>query len=407
MRQRKRLNGGVLSRDKMDVDSSMDEKCKQSQREPERRVIPWECERNTPEPTGGLARVLMRIQTALLAPLCPRFCSQYCGSSTMGRAPILYVKEMFYPIMAAVGIPANVVTAAILYRENCGLSRGITRYMMAMAISDLFVLIFHVLLGGIYIYYSPISFLTLSTVCPTFVYLRIVALDYSVWLTVSFTFDRFVSICCPKLRLTYCTERTAAVVIVSLCALSCLKFIPFYFMYQPRYVMNKVNWGCRQKDAYFTSIWWLAFSWMSNISLSLLPFALILLLNGLTVKNIIASSRIRRRLKGQDGKDCETENRRKSIVLLFTVSGTSILLGTTGAVTFICTRITINFVGKDLTSPSNIANEVGVLLIRVSCCVNTSIYAMTQGKFRQELTNGIKSLARFIIKPMKLAMQAA
>ncbi|XP_051899687.1 probable G-protein coupled receptor 139 [Pristis pectinata] len=302
---------------------------------------------------------------------------------------------------------ANLVTAAILHRGKCGLSRGITRYMVAMAISDLVVIIFQVLLRGIYIYYFPNSILTLSAVCPSYIYLRIVVLDYSVWLTVSFTFDRFVSICCPKLRLRYCTDRTSAVVTVSLCAVSFFKYIPFYFMYEPRFNMDNVNWGCRPKAAYFTSIWWVAFTWMCSISLSLLPFGIILFLNGLTVRNILVASRVRRRLKGQNGKDSETENRRKSIVLLFTVSGTSILLWTTGTVSFICTRVTINFGGGDLTSPIAIANEVGNMLIRTSSCANTWIYAMTQSKFRQELKIGIKSLFRFIIKPMKHAGQSA
>ncbi|XP_059827182.1 probable G-protein coupled receptor 139 [Hypanus sabinus] len=273
---------------------------------------------------------------------------------------------------------------------------------MAMAISDLFVLIFHVVLREIYIYYTPNSFLSLSAVCPSYVHLRALTLDYSVWLTVSFTFDRFVSICCPQLRLRYCTERTATVVIVTLCALSCLKYIPFQFMYEPRYVMDYVYWGCRPRSAYFTSNWWVAFTWMTSISLSLLPFAVILLLNGLTVRNIVAASRARRRLKGQDGKDSEAESRRKSIVLLFTVSGTSILLWTTATVTFICTRVTVNFVSNDLTNPSAVANEVGILLIRVSAGANTCIYAMTQRKFRQELKTVIKNLTRCISRPMKL-----
>ncbi|XP_051899682.1 probable G-protein coupled receptor 139 [Pristis pectinata] len=348
----------------------------------------------------------MMIRAALFAPLYLRVCSRHCDSSRMGRAPILYMKEISYPILAVFGMPTNVVTAAILYRGKCGLSRGITRYMVAMAISDLQVLIFHVLLREIYLYYHPNSFLSHSTVCPSYIHLRALTLDYSVWLTVSFTFDRFVSICCPKLRLRYCTDRTAAVVIVSLCALSCLKYIPFQFMYEPRYIMDNVKWGCRPKAAYFTSTWWKAFTWMCSISLSLLPFGVILLLNGLTVSNILAASRVRRRLKGQDGKDSETESRRKSIVLLFTVSAISILLWTTATVTFICTRVTVNFVGKDLTNPSAVANEVGILLIRVSAGANTCIYAMTQSKFRQEFKNGIKSLARFIIRPIKLARQS-
>ncbi|XP_062905770.1 probable G-protein coupled receptor 139 [Mobula hypostoma] len=325
----------------------------------------------------------------------------------MTRSAILYVNEVAYPIMAAFGIPANILTAVILYQEKFGLSRGITRYMMAMVISALLVITWHVLLREIFIYYHPNSFLSLRTVCPFNIYLRIVTLDYSVWLTVSFTFDRFVSICCPKLRLRYCTDRTAVVVIVSLCALSLLKYVPFHFMYEPRYIMDNVNWGCQPKAAYFTSNLWAVFSWMCSISFSFLPFVLILLLNGLTVKNIVAANRVRRHLKGLKVKDIEGGNRRKSVVLLFTVSGTYILLWTTETVTFICTRITVNFLGGDLTSPSYIANEVGVLLMLLNSCVNTCIYALTQRKFRQEVKNTLKHLAQFIYKCKKLAPQWA
>ncbi|XP_059827177.1 probable G-protein coupled receptor 139 [Hypanus sabinus] len=364
----------------------------------------------------------------------------------MTRPPILYVNEVTYPIMAAFGISgshpckrpkgytclfssltfilvpkeffqvmqhsileccANILTAAILYQEKCGLSRGITRYMMAMAISALLVIFWHVLLREIYIYYHPNSLLSLSTVCPFNIYLRIVTLDYSVWLTVSFTFDRFVSICYPRLSLRCCTHRTAIVVIVSLCALSCLKYLPFYFMYEPRYILYSVNWGCQPKAAYFTSDWWVIFSWMCTISVSFLPFVLILVLNGLTVKNIVAANRVRRHLKGLEVKDIEGENRRKSIVLLFTVSGTYILLWTTETAAFICTRITVNFVGGDLTSPSYIANEVGVLLMLLNSCVNTCIYALTQRKFREEVKITLKHVAQFICKCQKISSQWA
>ncbi|XP_069768812.1 probable G-protein coupled receptor 139 [Narcine bancroftii] len=292
----------------------------------------------------------------------------------------------------------NILTVVILYRGRCGLSRGITRYMVAMAISDLLVLIAHVLLREIYVYYSTNSILSRSSVCPSYIYLRIITLDYSVWLTVSFTFDRFVSICCPKIRHWYCTDRVAAVVVVSLCAQIGLKYIPFHFMYEPRFTKGDVKWGCRPRTAYFTSIGWLIFQWMTVASLSLLPFALMLILNGLTVRYIVAASRVRRHLKRGEGKDSETENRRKSIVLLFTVSGTSIVLWMTGTVTYICTRVTVNFVGVDLRSPSAVANEVGMLLIRVSSGANTTIYAMTQRKFRQEVAKVFKGLTR-IIKP--------
>ncbi|GCB73050.1 hypothetical protein scyTo_0002319 [Scyliorhinus torazame] len=55
----------------------------------------------------------------------------------MGRPVIAQIEEVYYPILALVGIPANILTILILTREKCGLSRCITRYFMGMAAADL------------------------------------------------------------------------------------------------------------------------------------------------------------------------------------------------------------------------------------------------------------------------------
>ncbi|XP_067865073.1 probable G-protein coupled receptor 139 [Heterodontus francisci] len=305
---------------------------------------------------------------------------------------------------------ANLMTAVILSRGKCGLSRGITRYMVAMAISDLLVMIFLVLLYQIFSYHFPSSFLSLTAICPSYAYLRIVTLDYSVWLTVSFTFDRFISICCQKLRLRYCTERTAAVVIVSMFVLSCLKFIPYLFMYESKFMMDNLWWGCKIKTVFFTSAGWVTFAWICSLSVSFLPFILILLLNGLTVKHILAASRVRRVLKGlgsgQNQSDSEMENRQKSIILLFAVSGSYILLWMTGTVTFICTRITFDALEQNLTSPGYIASDVGRLLILMNSCANTCIYGLTQSKFREEVKKAVKYLLTRVTKLMNLKLQS-
>ncbi|XP_067830225.1 probable G-protein coupled receptor 139 [Heptranchias perlo] len=328
----------------------------------------------------------------------------------MGRAPILYLKEISYPILAVFGVPANLMTAVILSRGKCGLSRGITRYMVAMAISDLLVLTFHVLLQHIFTYHFPKSFLFHTAVCPSYTYMKIIILDCSVWLTVSFTFDRFVSICCQKLKLRYCTERTAAVVILTMWVLSCLKYVPFHFMYEPRFVIDNVPWGCRPKAVFFTYPAWVAFSWICSLSTSLLPFFLILLFNGLTIRHILAASKVRRALKGLSGGqnhgDSETENRHKSIVLLFSVTGSYILLWMTATVTYMFTKITTNVLDQNHTSPAYIANHVGVVLMLTSSCANTCIYGMTQCKFREEVKNAVTYLPVRVIKLIKLKLQS-
>ncbi|XP_078422524.1 putative G-protein coupled receptor 139 [Cetorhinus maximus] len=297
------------------------------------------------------------------------------------------------------------MTAVILSQGKCGLSRGITHYMVAMAISDILVLIFHVLLSEIVTYYFPSSFLSQTEICPSYAYLRIVSLDCSVWLTVTFTFERFINICCQKLRLRFCTEKTAAVVIMSMCVLSCLKYIPFHFMYEPSLIIDNIEWGCQVKTILFISAGWVAFSWICTISVSLLPFFLILLLNSLTVRHVLAASRVRKTLKrrgsGQNRSDSEMENRQKSIVLLFAVSITYILLWMTETVTFMYTWITISALDQNPTSPVYIANEVGLFLMHLSSCMNTCIYGLTQSKFRNEVKNAINFLITRVTKLIK------
>ncbi|XP_041068295.1 probable G-protein coupled receptor 139 [Carcharodon carcharias] len=327
----------------------------------------------------------------------------------MGRAPILYLKEIGYPIVAVFGIPATLMTAVILSQGKCGLSKGITRYMVAMAISNLLVIIFHVVVQEILAYYFPYSFVTQSSICPSHAYLKMVTMDYSVWLTISFTFDRFISICCQKLRHRYCTERNAVVVIVSICVLSIIKFIPCHFMYEPRFMIDNTWWGCKAKSAYFTSVGWMAFSWVISLSIALLPFFLILLLNGLTARHILVTSRVRRALKGlgsgQNQSDDEIDNRQKSIILLFAVSGSYILFWMTISVTFLSTRIAANGFVQSYSNPSYIANEVGMFLMHIATSVNTCVYGMTQRKFREEVKKVVKYSLTPFSKLIKLKLQ--
>ncbi|XP_078090936.1 zona pellucida sperm-binding protein 3-like [Mustelus asterias] len=75
---------------------------------------------------------------------------------------------------------------------------------------------------------------------------------------------------------------------------------------------------------------WGAVETVHYILTPFVPFLLILLLNALTVRHILVSSGARRRLRlhssGKNPSDPEIEKRRKSIILLFVISGNFILL---------------------------------------------------------------------------------
>ncbi|XP_072094322.1 probable G-protein coupled receptor 139 [Mobula birostris] len=286
----------------------------------------------------------------------------------------------------------NLVAIVILSRGKCGLSTCTTRYLVAMAATDLLTIVTQVILYRINVYYFPWSFLSITPVCSVIEVLTFTATDCSVWFTVTFTFDRFVAICCQKLKTKYCTGKTAAVVLTTTGAMCFLKHVPRYFTLEPRVIIGDVLWFCVMKDNYFTDPGWVGYDWFDTVLTPFLPFAGILLLNALTVRHILVASRVRKGLKGQskgeNRSDPEMESRRRSVVLLFTLSGSFILLWMTYVVNFIYYQDSGK--GFDFNDSERIFQLVGFLLRDFSCCINTFIYAVTQSKFREQVISAVK-----------------
>ncbi|XP_067827995.1 probable G-protein coupled receptor 139 [Heptranchias perlo] len=304
------------------------------------------------------------------------------------------IEFIYYPVLAAIGVPVNLLAIVILSRGKCGLSKCITRYLVAMATADLLVIVCNVILYRIAHLYWRDTFLLYTPVCRFILFLAPTATDSSVWLTVAFTFDRFVAISCQKLKTKYCTEKTSLVIIVTLSALFGLKNIPRPFVYIHYPTVNNIPRGCLVSSQFYILPTWIAFSWIEQLLTPLLPFCLILLFNALTVRRILVASRARRSLRdlsnGENDKDPEMKNRRRSIVLLFAISGSFILLWMTTVVYFLYYRISGVFNRRSLFNPFATFEQAGILLQLLSSCTNTAIYTVTQSKFREELLNVIK-----------------
>uniref|UniRef100_UPI00398F03BC probable G-protein coupled receptor 139 n=1 Tax=Pristiophorus japonicus TaxID=55135 RepID=UPI00398F03BC len=276
--------------------------------------------------------------------------------------------------------------------------------MVTMAIADLMVCVFNVTLSSILSYHFLDSFLKYTNVCRLSAFIQVSSVQLSVWSTVSFTFDRFVTICCQKLKLKYCTDRTATVVRMTVGVLSFLINIPVYFRYEPSYIVGDIEWGCRTLTEYGSSPAWTAYKWILNLTVILVPFAILFLLNSLTARYILEASRDRRALKnrsnGDSSSDPEMKNRRTSIILLFVVSGSFIVLWTPVVIIDICFKLT-EIIAWEGSNSLYLAIRIMVFLMYASTCTNTCVYALTQRKFREEIKNIVKYAFSFIIKLRK------
>ncbi|XP_059816209.1 uncharacterized protein LOC132387905 [Hypanus sabinus] len=170
------------------------------------------------------------------------------------------VRKIYYMIIFIIGVHVNLMAIVILSRGKCGLSTCTTRYLVAMATADLLTIIFDVLLWRVSYYYFPGTFLDITPVCSAVGALGVAATDCSVWFTVMFTFDRFVVICCHKLKTKYCIGKTAAVVLTTTAVLMCIKNVPYCFRFRPAKVVDNIPWDCISKADHYTDPGWVGIS---------------------------------------------------------------------------------------------------------------------------------------------------
>lgn len=192
------------------------------------------------------------------------------------------------------------------------------------------------------------------------------------------------------------------------CAVSCVTHIPYYFIYEPISIIDGVPWICSIKPIFYTSSAWVAFASFHRSFTPYLAFILILLFNALTVRDILVTIRVRKRLlekkSAEKQVDAETESRKKSIVLLFCVSGGFILLWFLFLVRFLYTRIAkLSYLsGSSLNNSKFLMEETAFMLQLLSFCINPFIYVGTQKQFRTELMNLVKYPANLIVRSLKL-----
>ncbi|XP_069755522.1 probable G-protein coupled receptor 139 [Narcine bancroftii] len=309
---------------------------------------------------------------------------------------VFQIRFVSVTVLSKWGAHLNLVAIIILSRGKCGLTKCITRYLVVMAGADLMVVVVCVVMEQINNIYNFLKLLLITPVCSVVLVLKIATMDFSVWLTVAFTFDRHVAICYQNLRKRYCTQETANVVIVTVGAVGGLRSIPAYFVVEPYAIIDGVPWRCVQKPEFFTSPLWKAYELFDSIMTPLLPICFILLFNALTARHIIAANRVRRGLRNnsEHQKDPEVEIRRKSIILLFALSANFVLLWMLYVIHSMNWQVENYFyTDKYFNTPKYIAQQFGFMLQVLSTCTNTCIYGLTQRKFREQLKNGVRYMA--------------
>ncbi|XP_043533772.1 probable G-protein coupled receptor 139 [Chiloscyllium plagiosum] len=271
-------------------------------------------------------------------------------------------------------------------------------YLKSMSTADLLVLIFYVLLYRILLPRFHHVFYLYTFGCRLISILIAAVIDCSVWLTVSFTFDRFVIICFQRFRRTYCSMKCATLIITVIYLLTYSRNLPYYFAILPIHVHNNIQFGCKTNPNIDTSPAWRAFYWLHTILTPLVPYVCVVLLNLLTIRHVLVASQIRRGFRGSGGEagDPEMQSRRRALMLLFAASASFIILWMATVGLFLFSRITNTYFYRDFNDPFAIVNETSRMLRVLNCSTSTCMYALTQARFREELRKAMKYCANRI-----------
>uniref|UniRef100_A0A8C0HF85 G-protein coupled receptors family 1 profile domain-containing protein n=1 Tax=Chelonoidis abingdonii TaxID=106734 RepID=A0A8C0HF85_CHEAB len=258
---------------------------------------------------------------------------------------------------AGMSLSANIMTFVIFWRRDCLISASSRYHLMAMSLADTVVLILIVLIEMILKCYSTELFWYRDPWCTLRDVFNYGAVNASVWLVVSFTVERFVTINTFKLKAKLCSPRRTlyTIALVNIC--SYLVAIPYY-------------WSNRSERVNGT---------------------------GLTLRQIIL--RLHRVNSGAQFR----YQKKKSICLLVTVSMMFAYLGATRFVTQIILRTChYDIERQDYSKAINIAVDLGTMLELINSAVNMYLYACTQTAFRRELVHCLKALL-FPYKAQRMA----
>lgn len=283
------------------------------------------------------------------------------------------------------------------------LSPSSTYYLMAMAVADTCVLVCIVVLELVVKFHIAEPFWAHQPWCSVRDLFAYGAFNASTWLVVTFTAERFLAINTWRLKLRFCTPRSALWAIGSNFVLSHLMAVPHLWANESEYDQELDRWRCVYNSQVPTHFIHSLVGFQTLLSY-VLPFLIILTLNGLTLRQIAKCNRIRPVREPPVSATLGPPSlalppltvpplpllrtrRRKSVVLLVTVSMTFLLLSVMRAVTQFILRTTSSpeLERQDYGLILNVVADLGTMLCLTNAAVNMYLYAATQTRFRLEV----------------------
>jgi hypothetical protein len=290
------------------------------------------------------------------------------------------------PILIVIGTIGNILSCVILLRRQ--MARISTYvYLGALAIVDTFVLymgLFRIWIGEV------ANFNIMSkhdAICKIFMLLGYSASDFSVWIIVAVTVERYIAVCFPLQANIMCNTKRALFVIFAIFAL--ILTINLHFLWTVKVVefkefgenVKKCTEGEHYNDLF--RIW----PWVDAFIYSFLPFILIMSLNFLIIRQVFIAHRDREQFLTNDSKrrTSSQDTGYKITIMLLTISFAFLLTTLPMVICMIIGAIVQQETDLQVIAQMTLASTITEYLMYINHSMNFFLYCATGQKFRHQL----------------------
>ena len=298
------------------------------------------------------------------------------------------------PILLLVGTLGNLLSLLVLTQESMR-KLAVYNYLAVLSVADTLVLysgVFVEWLRDLYGYSISQPWL-----CKLNTVIRYTASQYSVWIIVAVTVERYIAIAHTLRAVGFCTRRKAAIVMLTLfMVLLTLNGHTLFTATVKHYDESTTNTTAHQGNSieyqcgfsngtYIRDIW----PWVDACFYSLLPFAVILSLNILIIRSVHQSDRQRRTMgsiTSTDSNAAHRESEAKMTRILITISFVFLLTTLPVNIAWLVQRkghLTFNEPCK--SSDIFLAVVIGRMLMYTNHSINFFLYLFSGIKFREKL----------------------
>ncbi|KAM6954385.1 putative G-protein coupled receptor 139 [Aplochiton taeniatus] len=299
------------------------------------------------------------------------------------------VQKVYYPLLCAMGIPANLFTFYMICFRKCGMSETAIVYLSCLTIVDSFYVVWVILLDLTLTFWQRRPFWHSSPWCAIMGFLQYGSLYSSTWIVVVFTIERYLVLSSTAAKSHFAQARVTRLTCAAIVVASHLASIPMAWINTVTPV-NRTAGGqnatrCRYRDATYSTV----LVWITTFLSGGFPIVLVILFNSLIAHHLSRASQLftkeeQRAMKGRSARGMV----RRTLLLLGTVSVAFVVLSLPRFVTYCILRTEYNnrtFDRNDYRLPINVASDLANMLQNLNSTTNFLLYCMVSRRFRQEL----------------------